>query len=456
MKSTEKFLRSIHPFPPQEAFFCAKARRIAYGGARGGGKSFAMRAKLVLLALRYPGIQILLLRRSFPELRENHINPLRKWLYGIATFRESTKEFLFPSGSRIKLGYLAEEGDVLQYQGQAYEVIGMEEATQFTENQYYAMTECCRLSGQMREKFTPRMYFTCNPGGVGHAWVKRLFIDRDYREGEKEEDYVFIPSTVYDNRYLISENPEYVRNLESLPPLRRRAMLEGDWDVFEGQYFTEFDRAKHEIVPFEIPKNWHRFAAMDYGLDMTCCLWLAYPPDRSRIVVYRELYEPSLVLSDAAKKILAFQGEEEIRYVAASPDLSGRRQDAGKTGFDILKSCGIKGLVPADNARIPGWRRVREFLRAEGAEGAFLGIFPTCRNLLRTLPRLTFDSVKTEDAALFPHEYTHAPDALRYALSSLPFLPGETKSEKEAVRDIKAEFFGKKRGNQSYIGFLKK
>ena len=193
MNTVERFLSSLHPFPPQEKFFLAKARRIAYGGARGGGKSFAMRAKLVLLALRYPGIQILLLRRTFPELRENHINPLQRWLYGFARYKDSTKEFLFPSGSRIKLGYLSEEGDTLQYQGQAYEVIGMEEATQFSESQYYAMTECCRLAGQLKEKFTPRMYFTCNPGGVGHAWVKRLFIDRRYREGEREEDYVFIP-----------------------------------------------------------------------------------------------------------------------------------------------------------------------------------------------------------------------------------------------------------------------
>ncbi|MBQ3075229.1 MAG: phage terminase large subunit [Clostridia bacterium] len=455
MNAIEKLLSSLHPFPPQEEFFRAKARRIAYGGARGGGKSFAMRAKLVLLALRYPGIQILLLRRSFPELRENHINPLRRWLYGIAHFRESTKEFIFASGSRIKLGYLAEESDTLQYQGQAYEVIGMEEATQFTENQYYAMTECCRLSGAMREKFVPRMYFTMNPGGVGHAWVKRLFIDRDYREGECPEDYVFIPSTVYDNRYLLSENPEYVRNLESLPPLRRKAMLEGDWDAFEGQYFTEFDRARHELRPFEIPRSWHRFAAMDYGLDMTCCLWLAYPPDRSRLVVYRELHEPDLVLSEAARKIAEATGSEPLRYIAASPDLAGRRQDVGKTGFDIMASCGVKGLVPADNSRIPGWRRVREFLRATGEDGAYFGIFSSCRNLLRTLPRLMFDPVHTEDAALTPHEITHAPDALRYGLASLPFLPGQKIEATERVRDLREEFFGKK-GRDPYFDFLKK
>ncbi len=456
MNAIERFLDSLHPFPPQEEFFRANARRIAYGGARGGGKSFAMRAKLVLLALRYPGIQILLLRRTFPELRENHINPLRRWLHGIADYKDSTKEFLFPSSSRIKLGYLSEEGDALQYQGQAYEVVGMEEATQFTESQYYAMTECCRLAGLLQEPFVPRMYFTCNPGGVGHAWVKRLFIDRDYREGEKAEDYVFIPSTVYDNRYLLKENPEYVRTLESLPPLRRRAMLDGDWDAFEGQYFTEFDRSRHEIAPFSIPDTWHRFAAMDYGLDMTACLWFAYPPDRSRLVVYREFYQPDLVLSEAAREIRERCDKEEIRYIAASPDLAGRRQDGGKSGFDILSSSGVKGLIPADNARIPGWRRVREFLRAEGKEGPFLGIFPQCKNLLRTLPRLTFDPIKTEDAALTPHEYTHAPDALRYGLSSLPFLPGEEKSVSVPQRDIRAEFFGKREETNSYLSFMKK
>ncbi len=455
MNTIEKFLSSLRPFPPQEEFFKARARRIAYGGARGGGKSFAMRAKLVLLALRFPGIQILLLRRSFPELRENHINPLRRWLYGIASFRESSKEFIFPSGSRIKLGYLSEEADALQYQGQAYEVIGMEEATQFTESQYYAMTECCRLSGSMREKFTPRMYFTCNPGGVGHAWVKRLFIDRDYREGEREEDYVFIPSTVYDNRYLLKENPEYVRNLESLPPLRKKAMLEGDWDAFEGQYFPEFDRARHVTEPFEIPESWHRFGAMDYGLDMTCCLLFAYPPDRSRLVIYRELYEENLILSAAAEKICRMTGTEKIRYITASPDLAGRRQDTGKTGFDILKKGGVNGLVPAENARIPGWRRVREFLRADGEDGAYLEIFSTCKNLIRTLPKLTFDPTVAEDAALTPHEYTHAPDALRYGLSSLPFLPGETREGKEVIRDIRAEFFGKET-KRPYFDFLKK
>jgi phage terminase large subunit len=189
---------------------------------------------------------------------------------------------------------------------------------------------------------------------------------------------------------------------------------------------------------------------------MTACLFFAYPPDRSRVVVYRELYRPDLILSQAAKEICRMQDGEELRYIAASPDLAGRRQDGGKSGFDILAKGGVKGLIPADNGRIPGWRRVREFLRAQGKEGPFLGFFPQCQNLLRTLPRLTFDPVKTEDAALTPHEFTHAPDALRYGLSSLPFLPGEEKDVPEAVWDVRRTFFGKKEKQEGYLDFLKK
>lgn len=153
------------PYPKQIEFFTAEGTRIAYGGARGGGKSFAARMKASLLALNYSGIQILLLRRTFPELRENHILPLQKMLKDVAIYKESTHDFAFPNGSRIVLGYCKSEADVLQYQGQAYDVIFMEEATQFTEFQYQSLTECNRSSGMVHGTFIPKMYFTCNPGG---------------------------------------------------------------------------------------------------------------------------------------------------------------------------------------------------------------------------------------------------------------------------------------------------
>jgi len=167
-------------------------------------------------------------------------------------------------------------------------------------------------------------------------------------------------------------------------------------------------------------------------------------------------FRPFAEIAEAAEKILQLSEGENLRYIAASPDLGGRRQDGGKTGFDIFSSRGVKGMIPADNERVAGWRRVREYLQAKGEKEGFLGIFPQCKNLIRTLPRLIFDSVKCEDAALSPHELTHAPDALRYGLSSLPFLPGEEIPIKEQIRDIRAEFFGKERGKDSYLGFLKK
>lgn len=409
----------ITPNPKQLEFFKSKAKYTAYGGARGGGKSWAMRTKLVLLALNHPGINILLLRRTLGELRENHIIPLRKLLDGIATYKETVKEFCFSNSSRIKLGYLDNESDVLQYQGQAYEVIGMEEATQFTYFQFTCLTECNRYSGNMKTPFSPRMYFTCNPGGVGSDWVKRLFIDRAYRTGENPEDYYFIKSLVYDNVYLMENDPGYVKTLEALPAVRKRAMLYGDWNAFEGMFFPEFDEKIHVVTPCEIPASWLKFRSLDYGLDMTACLWLAVTPE-GKIVVYREFYRSDLILSEAARQIVNLTPQNErIRYTVASPDLWNRRQDSGKSGADIMIQSGLTGLKKADSQRIPGWRVVREYLKAGGGgEGPLLNIFLTCSNLIRCLPLLIFDKDQPEDACDKPHEITHAPEALRYALMS--------------------------------------
>lgn len=408
----------IKPNAKQKLFFESKAKYTAYGGARGGGKSWAMRMKLLLLAASHPGINILLLRRTLGELRENHLIPLRSLLNGVALYKDSTKEFMFPNGSRIKLGYLDTETDVLQYQGQAYEVIGMEEATQFTFFQFSCLTECNRFSGGMTEDFKPRMYFTCNPGGVGNDWVKRLFIDREYRENENSDDYFFIKSLVYDNTYLMEHDPGYVRTLENLPETRRKAMLYGDWNSFEGMFFPEFDETKHVIPELDIPSDYIRFRALDYGLDMTACLWCAITPDK-KCIVYRELYQSDLILSDAAKAIRsATPANEKIRYTTASPDLWNRRQDSGKNGVKIMTDSRLTGLRKADNSRIPGWRVVREYLKTSDDGSPRLLITKNCKNLIRCLPLLTFDRDVTEDASEFPHEITHAPEALRYALMS--------------------------------------
>ena len=403
------------PYPKQIQFFEAQSKYIAYGGARGGGKSWAARVKAIALALNNSGMQILLLRRDLQSLRENHLLPLQKLLKGVATYRASTRDFTFPNGSRIILGYCAAESDVLQYQGQAYDVIFMEEATHFTEFQFQTLTESNRSSGQMDKPFESRMYFTCNPGGVGHAWVKRLFIDKQYKETERASDYTFIKSLVYENEHLMKNDPSYIRNLENLPPDRRRAMLDGDWDVYEGQYFSEFNRNIHVMEPFAIPRHWNRYISIDYGLDMFAALWIAVD-EHGRGYVYKEIHESNLIISDAARRLKEVNNGENILMSFAPPDLFNRRQDTGKSAVDIFLENGWY-FYKSNNNRVQGWYDLKEWMKPveqkDGTHRARLVIFSNCVNLIRCLPLLQHDEKKPEDVATEPHEYTHAPDALR-------------------------------------------
>ena len=416
-----KLMLEGFPSERQREFFLSRARHTAYGGARGGGKSWAMRRKFILLALRYPGLNLLLLRRTLPELRENHLIPMQRELYGFAVYNSAERVFRFPNGSRIKLGYCDTMQDVYQYQGQEYAVIGLEEATHFTEEQMRFLTTCNRTT---RKDFSPRMYYTCNPGNVGHAWVKRLFIDRLYAENENPNDYLFIPARIYDNKVLLDADPNYIRQLEALPEELRRAHLDGDWDVHAGQYFREFSRDRHVIEPFGMPSWWRRFRSMDWGYNDPCCvLWHAVDGE-NRVYTYRELYVRETRAGEVASMVLELSRGESISYTVASPDmwqkrgavLSGAGGFEGETLAELFTSSGLS-LTPADNSRVPGWNRVRDFLAVAPDGRPNWLCFSDCRNLIRQLPALQFDQHNREDAA---DGDDHAPEALRYALMSRP------------------------------------
>lgn len=409
------------PNERQAAFFQSAARHTAYGGARGGGKSWALRRKLVLLALAQPQLNMLLLRRTLPELRENHLVPLLKELKGIASYNSGERVFSFLTGSRLRLGYCDAQNDVYQYQGQEYDVIGLEEATHFTEEQMRFLTTCNRTA---KAGVRPRMYYTCNPGGPGHGWVKRLFIDRRYEAGERAEDYAFIPAKVWDNPVLLQADPEYVRLLQALPEELRRAYLDGDWDVLSGQFFAEFSRARHICPAFALPPWWRRFRSIDWGYNDPCAvLWHAVDGE-GRVYTYRELYVRALRADKVAAQILELSKGEEIAYTVASPDMWQKRgallkSEGGFEGESIAELFALAGvpLTPADNSRVAGWQRVRGYL-GEGADGQpRWQCFPCCENLIRTLPLLVFDKHSPEDAA--PGE-DHAPESLRYGLMSRP------------------------------------
>lgn len=393
--------------PKQAAFFKARTRNVAYGGARGGGKSWAIDHKAPLLALKYPGIKILLLRRTYKDLERNHARQLIPMLEGICKYNKQDKLFLFPNGSIIELGYCAAESDVLQYQGQEYDIIFIDEATQFTYFQYETLMACLRGAND----FPKRMYLTCNPGGVGHEWVKRLFVTKRYKPTERAEDYTFIPATVYDNTVLMEKDPDYINMLNNLSDGLRQAWRDGSWELLAGQYFNEFDRAVHIVAPFPIPSHWKRYRAMDYGLDCLACLWIAVD-EGGNYYVYREYAEPDKVISDGARDILALSEGEEILYTVAPDDLWSRSQETAKSKADIWRENGLT-LLKGSRTREAGWLAVKELLTVKNGESR-LKIFNSCVELIEDLPALQVDPKRPTDCLTEPHEITHLPDALRY------------------------------------------
>ena len=421
------------PNKKQAEFFRCTKRFVGYGGARGGGKSWALRTKFVLLAFNYPGLKLLLLRKTLPELRENHLLPLLAQLNGIARYKREERAFIFPNGSRIRLGYCDTEGDIYQYQGQEYDVIGVEECTHFTFTQIQFLTTCNRTT---RNDFKPRMYFTGNPGGVGHNWFKRLFVKGRYEGAEDPDDYEFIPATIDDNTVLMEKNPEYVKVLDSLPEKLRQAHRFGNWDIFDGQFFEEFrDNPQHYsdgvnthvIEPFEIPADWLIYRSFDFGYAKPfSCAWWAVDYD-GRLYRIMELYgctktpdegvkwPPEKIFSEIARI------EREHRWLknknilgVADPSI----WDANRNGIFFNKG---------DNKRLPGWMQVHYRLSFDSDGIPMMYVFNTCKGFIRTLPELKFSNTNPEDLDTTGED--HIADEVRYMCMARPIAPVSKKQE---------------------------
>ena len=397
---------------PQREFFASRCKYTAYGGARGGGKTWASSRKAIGGALRWPGIKILMIRREYDDMRNSLIEPMLAILpQEIATYNGTLNIIYFVNGSTIKFGNMPGYGAAVagKYQDQEYDWIFMEEATQFTEQEFRGLGACLRGVNKIPKRF----YLTCNPGGVGHHWVKRLFVSREFRDGENPADYCFIKATVEDNKDLMESSPDYVQALDLLPEDIRNAHRYGDWDALAGTYFSEFRPELHTCKPFRIPDEWPRYRAFDYGLDMFACLWIAVDFS-GRCYVYREYCESDLVVSDAARVMRACTPpEERVSFTIAPPDMWNRQKDSGKNMAELFMQNGI-GLLKASNSRIQGWLALKELmkLRKDGKPG--LIIFSDCKSLIEFLPALQHDTKNPSDCAKEPHEITHAPDALRY------------------------------------------
>ena len=404
----------------QELFIISIAFETVFGGAAGGGKSYGQLVDGLLYALKYPKSKQIIFRRTFPDLEKSIIRTsLELYPREVASYNTSKHIWRFKNGSIIDFGYIDSENDVYQYQSAEYDVIRFDELTHFTEYMYVYMISRCRGANP----YPKYIKSSTNPGGVGHSWVKERFIDigepnkvhEIIQEDGNKTTRIFIPSFVQDNLFLMSNDPEYLVRLQNLPDKEKKALLYGDWDIFDGQFFTEFNRKIHVCTPFPIPNTWRIFRTRDYGLDKCACYWIALDWNMNAYV-YKELYESDLIVSEAARKINEMT-DEEIYCDYAPPDLWNRNKDTGKSTADIFAESG-QYLTKADNNRITGWLALHEWLKViedeHGQKTCKLHIFSNCVNLIRTLPALQHDEKNPNDVANEPHELTHAPDALRY------------------------------------------
>lgn len=443
-------LRLDEPNEKQKLFLKDKEHKfIAFGGARGGGKSWAVRAKACLLCVKWKGIKVMIVRKTYPELMENHINPLKELLKcgvkrkAVARYNDKNKEMRFPNGSRILFRYCDTEKDVDRYQGTEVDVLFMDEATHFSEEQYKKISACVRGVNN----FPKRVYLTCNPGGQGHGWVKRLFIDRQFKSGEIPENYVFYKSLVTDNKALMESDPEYLEFLEALPPKIKKAWLEGDFNILDGQFFEEFvddpehykDRQwTHVIEPFEIPRSWNVYRSYDFGYSKPfSCAWWAVDTDG---VIYRiaELYGCTQTANEGVKWTAEKQFKEIKKIENEHPWLKGRQitgvadpaiweASSGVSIAETAMKCGVY-FNKADNQRLAGWQQVHYRMAFDENGFPMMYVFKNCKHFIRTIPMLLYSASKPEDLDTAMED--HIADETRYFCMSRPITPREIKAEK--------------------------
>ena len=418
---------------PQTQFLAASEREVFYGGARGGGKSYAM----LVDPLRYCHKQkhrALLIRRTMPELRDliNHSQQLYSKAYPGAKWREQEKEWKFPSGARIEFGYAENLTDALRYQGQSYTWIGIDELPQYpTEDIYNFLRSSLR---SVDPDIPVYMRATGNPGNVGSMWVKNMFVDPAVPNtkfdiniktptGIKKISRRFIPAKLEDNPYLM-QTDDYYAMLASLPEVQRKQFLEGNWEAFEDSSFPEFSKDIHVIKPFDIPRNWMRFRACDWGYSSpACCLWIAVDFDNN-LFVYRELYTKKVTADLFARKVLEAEQGEYIRYGVLDSSTWARRGDIGPSIAEtmILEGCRWRPSDRSPRSRVAGKLEIHKRLRPDEETGyPSLFILDNCINLIRTLPMLPVDKNNPEDVNT--HAEDHAYDALRYGCMSRPIHP---------------------------------
>lgn len=364
-----------------------------YGGAKGGGKSWVVRARELLRRLEHPNSKGLIVRKTYPELLSNHIRQFfkeypqtRDW------FNKSEKTIYYPNGSITEFSYLRATDDVYTYQGREYEDISIDEVTQHE----WEVVKVLRSSNRTTlDDIKPRMFLTGNPGGIGHQSVKRIFIDRDFRGNENPEDFDFVQAFVQDNKVLMESDPEYVRRLQDLPEHLRRAYLEGDWNIFAGQAFSELDKRVHLIEPFSFPEGTKYYGGYDWGFSHPFAFVLgAITPDK-KIYIKSAVSAHRKRIDEQARLIKGLVGDKHIQ-VFAGTDIWAKR--GGPTMVAQLRD-ELPNLrfVQANINRVQGVAQLRKLIAYKNTDGPNLFIFKNAREVYDNLSSMQYDDKHPED-----------------------------------------------------------
>jgi phage terminase large subunit len=455
--------RCYEPFPRQRDFHESSAKYRLFGGAAGPGKTKALLWEAILQANEVAGCDTLLLRRTFPELESSLITYFRRDVPRefYKSYNESKHVVTWNNGSTTRFGYCRNESDVYQYQGAEFLFIGIDELTHFTLKQWQFLTSRnrCPVSvysngANAGKRIVPCMAGASNPGNIGHAWVKALWVDKEVpagfeRSGYRASDYEFIRARLDDNP-IYANDLDYRRTLETLPEHLRRAFLDGDWNVFAGQYFNIFDYGRHTVRPEEIRLEpwWPRWVSIDWGFQHPSAVYwhCAVPVDsrqlkveskaetkasdssfnfqpstfNSRIVTYREFVQNGLSPRMLAQAIAERSGRDDISEVFLSPDAFAHRTSESSIAEqlgDVLIVNGLPRPAPADDDRVSGWQLMYQMLESN----AWL-ITEDCEKLIECLPQLVHDERRKEDIRKV--EGDDSADAARYGLVSGGRLAG--------------------------------
>lgn len=453
--------------PKQVQFMRSEAKHTGYGGARGGGKSWSIRTKAKILGLAYGGIKMLIVRRTYPELFSNHINTLRSETVGIAKYNDTNKLLRFINGSTIKFMYCSNDADLEKFQGMEYDIIFLDEAGQLSEFQMKSISACLRGVN----KFPKRMYYTMNPGGQGHGYLKRIFIDREYRDGENPDDYYFIQALPTDNIALMKSQPDYIKQLEALPPKLRKAWLYGDWNIFEGMFFEDFiddpqhydDRQWTHVINEFNPLGMNIYRSYDFGYNKPfSCAWWAVDSDG---VIYRilELYGCTKEPNEGVKWTPLKQFQKVAEIEAQHPYLKGKRitgvadpsiwdTSRGESVADTAARCGIY-FSPGDNKRIAGWMQCHYRLQFDENGYPMMYVFKNCKAFIRTIPLLLYSETEPEDLDTTLED--HVADEWRYFCMSRPIKPRIVNDKAETIQDdplnMVSDMRAKQTRNKFYI-----